>query len=256
MKIAAIIPAYNAEHTVGKVVGDVREHVDRIFVIDDGSEDNTAEAARRSGAEVIRYSPNKGKGAALAAGFEAAEREGFEICITVDADGQNSAEEIPRLLEPIRGGRAQVVVGSRSELMGEMRTKRRLANRTSSFLISLAAGQRIEDTQSGFRAIPTRLWRNARVSASRYDAEAEFLITAAWMGAKIVSVPVDSPQVDGIPTSHYRDFIDSARIARVIWRALLRRGRSWLGARPRAAENIGSEAVGEEKAEPGCPKSP
>ena len=109
--ITAIIPAYNEQVSIGSMVLKTKMYVDRVIVVDDGSNDKTAEIAELAGAEIIKHETNKGKGKALETGFK--EAEGAEIIVTLDGDGQHKATEIPKLIKPIINGEADVVNGSR-----------------------------------------------------------------------------------------------------------------------------------------------
>ena len=139
-RIAAAIPAYQAAASVGDVVRRTREVLPEVLVVDDGSSDATAEAARGAGAELVAHPVNRGKGAALVTAFRALFARGCEAVVTLDADGQHLPEEIPKLLEAARGG-ADLVLGTRDHLFAEMVAARRLANRLSSWAISWAAGE-------------------------------------------------------------------------------------------------------------------
>lgn len=114
MKVAIVIPAYNESATIGTVVESVREFGIPI-VVDDGSDDGTADLARRAGANVVTHASNRGYDGALQSGFETAASLGVEIVVTFDADGQHDAAIVERMIEPIRDGRADLVLGIRRE---------------------------------------------------------------------------------------------------------------------------------------------
>jgi glycosyltransferase involved in cell wall biosynthesis len=109
--IAAILPAFNEEVSIGSMVLRARRYADRVIVVDDGSSDRTAEIAEQAGAEVIQHPENRGKGAALRTGFESL--NGEKIVVTMDTDGQHNPSDIPKLVEPILKGEADMVNGSR-----------------------------------------------------------------------------------------------------------------------------------------------
>ena len=211
-RFCVLIPAYNAESTLGQVIQDVKKYAETVIVVDDGSVDGTIRVAQEQGVKTLRHEVNKGKGEALKLGFEHASALGCEAVVTVDADGQHDAREIPRLIEAYRkGGPGTVVLGSRVGQMPEMRRLRQISNRVGTALISRLAGCPIEDSQTGFRAIPVEVWKEARVQGSRFDAEAEFL------GYTLREVSVTSGVPDGTPTSHYRSIADTVTIARRIF---------------------------------------
>ena len=111
--ITVILPAYNEEVSIGSIVLLTRFYADNVIVVDDGSSDRTAEVARKAGAEVIVHKVNQGKGAALKTGFTAAVSLGADVIVTMDSDGQHNPADIPKLVEPILKGEADMVNGSR-----------------------------------------------------------------------------------------------------------------------------------------------
>lgn len=157
MKVFAVIPAYNEASRIRGTVEGARPFVDGIVVVDDGSEDGTAEAARETGVAVLRHAINRGQGAALRTGTDAALRLGADVIVHVDADGQHDPALIPSLVQPIREGRADVVFGSRflGLMPSDMPWSRRILLRGARTFNSLAMGipRRVTDPQSGLRAM-------------------------------------------------------------------------------------------------------
>jgi glycosyltransferase involved in cell wall biosynthesis len=212
LSIVALICAYQAARTVAAVVRATREYTGDVIVVDDGSTDRTAEAARVAGAQVIRFPVNRGKGAALRAGFAAILDGDATAVVTLDADGQHDPREIPRLLECRRQTHAGLVIGSRTHLEAYMTPVRRFGNRFSRGAISLFAGVSVPDGQSGFRLYDAALLRTIPLRGARYEMESEVIVKAARMGFAVASVPVRLADVDGSVTSHYRPWRDTARI--------------------------------------------
>lgn len=219
-RVAAAIPAFQAEPSVGDVVRRTRPLVADVLVIDDGSLDRTAEVAREAGAEVKSLTPNQGKGMALKTAFQVLFARGFDAVITLDADGQHLPEEIPRLLEARETG-ADLVLGTRDHLFAEMGSLRRISNRLSSRAISLAAGRPLTDVQTGFRLYTRQLIEATGFPGARFEAESAVVVRAARAGFKIAAVPVRLGFADGRTTSHYRPLLDSLRIAAAVIRARL-----------------------------------
>jgi glycosyltransferase involved in cell wall biosynthesis len=221
-EIAAVIPAFQAAATVGDVVGRVRAAVPgaRIYVIDDGSRDGTASAARTAGAVVLAHPGNRGKGAALRTGVDEATARGADIVVTLDADGQHPPEAIPGLLAPLGLGTADLVLGARDR-SGPMPLQRRFSNWLSSAVTSRLGGHRITDAQTGFRAFRAGVARAVRPSESRYDYEAAFLLGALTGGWRVTSVPV--PTIYAGAPSHFSPWRDTVRLARVYARFGVRR---------------------------------
>ena len=150
--IAAILPAFNEEISIGSVVIRTKCYADRVIVVDDGSTDHTAEVAELAGAEVIRHPENRGKGAALKTGF--ASLDGEMVIVTIDTDGQHDPSDIPKLVEPILKGEADMVNGSRYINGNKKDTPfyRRLGQIVLDNATRLNSGLNITDSQSGFRA--------------------------------------------------------------------------------------------------------
>ena len=213
-RVAAAVPAYDAAPSIGAVVRGTLAILPEVLVIDDGSKDATADEARRAGASVVSFPENLGKGAALRHAFAILFERGVEAVVTLDADGQHLPDEIPRLLECMDD--ADLVVGGREHLFSGMSRLRRTSNRLSSMVISLVAGARLGDVQSGFRLYHRRVIERTGFPESRFDAESAVVVRAARHGLRIVSVPVRLGFADGRLTSHYRPIVDSLRIARAV----------------------------------------
>lgn len=213
--VVAILPAYDAAHSLAAVAAGLRAavHGIRLVAVNDGSRDDTEAVARRSCDEVISFGSNRGKGAALRAGFERALALEAEAVLTVDTDGQHDPHAAPFLI----GGllTADVVIGARARRGTDMPPHRRITNAISSRAISVCAGQPIPDGQSGYRAIRPAVLRAVSPEGERYEYETAFLIHAARAGFRIGSVPIAT--LYGAP-SHFRLVRDAARVVRTIWR--------------------------------------
>jgi glycosyltransferase involved in cell wall biosynthesis len=153
----AIVPAYNEEACVGRVIDEIRAFDPgfEVVVIDDGSGDRTAEVARSRGAEVIRLPFNLGIGGAMQTGYRYAYENGFGLAVQIDGDGQHDPGQLPAILEPVLAGEADMVVGSRFSGAGGYRAPflRRVGIRIFAWTVSRVVGQRLTDTTSGFRAV-------------------------------------------------------------------------------------------------------
>lgn len=228
--ITAILPAYNEEVSIGSVVLRTKQYVDRVIVIDDGSSDRTAEVARLAGAEVIRHQQNRGKGAALKTGFEALNdmqnkaylhitggeglksdvelQYGHGIIVTIDTDGQHDPADIPKLVEPILKGEADMVNGSRYLNGNKNDTPfyRRIGQKVLDVATNLDSGLSLTDSQSGFRAFASRTRDVFRFHQNGLAIESEMLADAANAGLKIKEVEIGVRyNVDGSsedPISH------------------------------------------------------
>ena len=216
--LAIAIPAYQASRTVGDVVRRALAVLPEVLVVDDGSTDGTGEAARTAGARVLRLPINRGKGTALRTAFEDLFGRGVAGVVTLDADGQHLPEDVPALLTAFAAG-ADLVLGSRQHLFGEMCRLRRTSNTLSSLAITAGCGPRIADVQTGFRVYSRGLFRVCGFPESRFEAESAVVVRALRAGLDVRCVPIRLGRVDGRATSHYRPLVDSMRIARAVVRA-------------------------------------
>jgi len=174
--VSAIIPAFNEERTIGEVVRGALAHVDEVIVIDDGSTDNTAAVAAEAGATVIRHGRNLGVLAATARGLKEAKGE---VLVTLDADGQHDPSEIPRLVEPIAEGRADLVLGRRPSLP-----------HFSERVITALTRLRVDctDASTGYRAIRKGVAERMKLHGSCLCGT--FVLEARRLGARVAEVPV------------------------------------------------------------------
>jgi glycosyltransferase involved in cell wall biosynthesis len=222
--LAVVIPAFRAAAALPGVLELVRRQVPgaRVIVVDDGSDDGTAQSAQAAGASVLRHLENRGKGCALSTGLAAAVEAGAETVVTLDADGQHAPEALPLLLEPLVAGTADLVVGARARDAGGMPPGRRLTNWLSSALLSRAVGFAVPDSQSGFRAMRRQVAADVGPGGGRYEYETEFLFRAARRGFRISAVSV--PTVYQGAHSHFRYGADTLALAAVYlrhWRSIL-----------------------------------
>jgi glycosyltransferase involved in cell wall biosynthesis len=218
-RVLVIIPALNAERSIGTVVRDCKAVVSDVVVVDDGSADRTAEEAKVAGAQIASHSVNRGKGAALKTGFAYALERGFDAVLTLDADGQHLAREIPKFLAARDETGADLIIGGRAHLFGQMLPRRRFANRLSTRCIAFASHTNVTDSQSGFRLYSAQLLRAIRLRSDGFDMESEVIVQAGQRRFKILSIPIDLGFVDGQSTSHYKPLMDTIRIAWTVFRA-------------------------------------
>jgi glycosyltransferase involved in cell wall biosynthesis len=154
----AVVPAFNEQQNVGRVIEEIREFdpgLD-IVVVDDGSVDATATVAREHGAIVLRLPFNLGIGGAVQTGFRYAFEHGYELAVRVDGDGQHDASQLDRVVAPVLAGEADIAVGSRFVAQGEgyrSSRSRRIGIRLLALVVSRIVGRRVTDTTSGFQAL-------------------------------------------------------------------------------------------------------
>lgn len=218
-EVCAVIPTYQNAKTLLQVVADVHRVVDTVFVVDDGSNDGTAALLdKATGNErpekLLTHPKNCGKGAALKTGLTYARQQGFRYAVTVDADGQHRADDIPALLKAVEEEPDALAIGSRGLQHENMPAKSTFANRFSNFWFALQTLQRLPDTQSGLRIYPLRRLHGLRWMSARYEAELTLLVFSAWAGVKLLPVPVSVyyPPRDQRVT-HFRPGRDFTRIS-------------------------------------------
>ena len=220
-RVIALIPAYNEVARVGEVVAQARPRVDEVIVIDDGSSDGTAAAAEQAGARVLRHEQNRGKGGAIATALDYFGRSDAEFAILLDADGQHDPAEIAKFVETADREQADIVVGTRMGDTSKMPVVRRLTNEFTSWVTSRLAGQRIPDSQCGYRLLRRNVLEDLRLSTARFETETEMLIQAARAGHRIISIPIRTIYESG-HTSHIHPVRDTLRFftfVRKYWRA-------------------------------------
>ncbi len=189
-KLVVFIPAYNEERTVGSVVLMAKKH-GAVFVIDDGSDDRTAQIAQKAGASVITHKKNMGYGAALKSALAAARKMDASVFVFMDADGQHDADEIPVVAAPLLEGKADLCQGSR--FLGKFVSApvgRREGVALINRLTSTHSGKKEVDAQCGFRALSKKAVDVVALESDGYPASAEFVSSAQRSGLRVMEVPV------------------------------------------------------------------
>jgi glycosyltransferase involved in cell wall biosynthesis len=194
MRKVAVVPAYNEAGSIAEVVAEIR-HFDpdfEVVVVDDGSDDATAELAEAAGATVLTLPFNLGIGAAVQTGLQYAAEHDFDVAVQIDGDGQHDCGELRALLEPVLNGPADIAVGTRfaGESTYRASAARRIGIALFARLVSLIVRERVTDTTSGFRAMNRRA---VRLFASDYPhdyPEVEATVLVYRHGLRLVEVPV------------------------------------------------------------------
>ncbi len=190
----AIVPCLDEARTIAAVVQGLRPHVAAVLVVDDGSRDSTAAEARNAGAVVFRHAEPRGKGCALATGWQAAAGRGAEWVLLLDGDGQHAPEDAPAFFVAAgrisQSGPVRLVIGNRMGQPGSMPWLRRTTNRWLSRCLSSIAGFSLPDSQCGYRLahLPTLL--ACQLRSERFEIESEMVIAFARAGHQIGSVPI------------------------------------------------------------------
>lgn len=197
VKIAITIPAYNEEDCIGKVISEIPRKIEgvdeiEIIVINDGSKDRTAEVAKEAGAnKIVHFPRNKGLAMAFKEGLNTAIDSGADIIVNIDADGQYNSTEIQKLIKPILDGKAEMVLGSRfAGTIEHMVPQKRWGNRLATFVVGWAAGMKVSDAQTGFRAFSREAAMRLFIHTG-YTYTQEMIIQAVHKRLSIVEVPVE-----------------------------------------------------------------
>jgi len=210
-----IMPTYNNAGTIGKVLSEVLEYTGNIIVVNDGSTDKTAKILESfSGIHILDNKKNKGKGYALRKAIRYAHSMGFRYGISIDADGQHFASDLPAFLKKIMEVLGAIIIGSRNLQSENMPAKNSFGNKFSNFWFYIETGRKLPDTQSGFRAYPLYLLHKKRFFGRKYEFEVEVLVRSAWSGIRTIPIPVSVyyPPA-GERVSHFRPFSDFFRIS-------------------------------------------
>lgn len=191
MKTWIVIPAYNEESVIEKVITDIRVQYPNIVVVDDASDDTSAETAERCGAVVLRHYINRGQGAALKTGIVYALRHGAEAVVTFDADGQHDPREIAAMLEPIEKDEADVTLGSRFLKDGSnVPPLRRLVLKAGIVFTQVMSKMRVTDTHNGFRVMNRKAAKKIKIVQDRMAHASEILDEIVRNKLRYREVPV------------------------------------------------------------------
>lgn len=222
MKTFALIPAYNEETTIADVLSRTRPFVDGMIVVDDGSSDRTAQSARVQGAIVVSHVVNRGLGAAIGTGFEAAKRLGADVVVTLDADGQHDPAEIKKFVEAIEKG-ADVVIGSRM-LTGFVGVPlhRRIAQITGNLATFFLFGAWVTDSQSGFRAFTRYALSKIQIQTNRMEVSSELIAEAKRNKLTIVEIPIKAIYTDYSLSKGQSFFVGLKTLLKLVVRRLTR----------------------------------
>ena len=188
-RVFAVIPAYNEEKHISKIVRETKKYVDAVIIVDDGSKDKTASIARKSKAVVLTHLVNLGKGAALKTGCDYAVKKNASIIIAIDADAQHDPKEIPKFVEGLKNH--EIVLGYR-KLNRKMPFVLKLGNWFINKTISFLYGVKIRDSQCGYRAFTAKAYRKLRWKASDYSMESEMIAKIGKYKMSYAEVPIET----------------------------------------------------------------
>ncbi len=211
--ICVIIPTYNNHKTLKRIIDSVLLYTTNIIVVNDGSTDKTSGILENYSQLIqIHFPKNRGKGMALRKGLEKAIQLGYEFAITIDSDGQHFASDIPLFLSEISNENSFLIIGSRNMMQEGVPKKSSFGNKFSNFWFWFETGNRLEDTQSGFRLYPLKhIPRN--YFTTKFEFEIEVIVRSAWKGILVKNIPIKVLYDPAERVSHFRPFQDFTRIS-------------------------------------------
>lgn len=213
-RVCILIPTFNNQDTLSKVLDGVLSQSLEVIVVNDGSTDNTSEIlSTYSEIRIVEYPQNKGKGFALRQGFQKASEQGFDYAITIDSDGQHDPGDIEKLILEIQKCKEPtVLMGSRNMGQDGVPKKSSFGNNFSNFWFRLYTGIKLSDTQTGFRAYPLDPISKKTWYSPKFEFEIEVLVRLAWAGVEFKEVPIQVYYPED-RVSHFRPFQDFSRIS-------------------------------------------
>jgi len=212
-KICVLIPTYNNEKTLKRVIDGVLDYTENIIVINDGSTDSTLQILEKYSITVINLSENKGKGNALKLGFRKAKESGYNYAITIDSDGQHYPDDIPVFVENLLNENEDVLlIGNRNMSQDGIPKKSSFGNRFSNFWFWFETGIKLEDTQSGYRLYPLHKIPK-KYFTPKFEFEIEIIVRTAWRQVPVKNVPIKVLYDPAERVSHFRPFKDFTRIS-------------------------------------------
>lgn len=214
-KCCVLLPTYNNQNTLIRVIDEVILYTTNIIIINDGSDDSTAEILRSyPQLTIIEYSKNIGKGWALRQGFKKAIELGYLSAISLDTDGQHFPKDLEAMLLRSIANPGCLIIGARNMNQTNVPTKSSFGNKFSNFWFKLETGNEMPDTQSGYRFYPLHEMREISFYTIKFEFEIEVLVRAAWSGIPIISEPVSVFYPDkNERISHFRPLKDFTRIS-------------------------------------------
>ncbi|MHA6280413.1 glycosyltransferase family 2 protein [Salinimicrobium sp. CAU 1759] len=212
-----LIPTYNNQVTLKRVIDQVLEFTSNVIVVNDGSTDNTAQILKDfNSLPIINIPVNTGKGNALKTGFREAYKMGYKYAISMDSDGQHFPDDLQVFLDALESHLPTnpdlLVIGSRKMDDPTVPEKSSIGNRFSSFWFWVETGVDLKDTQCGYRLYPLEVINSLNLFTSRFELEIEVIVKAAWKGVKVINLPVKVLYDPNERVSHFKPWQDVARI--------------------------------------------
>ncbi|WP_281240051.1 DUF2062 domain-containing protein [Flavobacterium praedii] len=213
LKVCVIIPTYNNHKTLKRVLDSVLQYTSNVIVVNDGSTDSTNEILEvYSHLEQIHHTKNTGKGRAIRNGIKKALELNYNYAITIDSDGQHFASDIPSFIAALEKDADALLIGSRNMTQENVPKKSSFGNKFSNFWFWFETGNKLEDTQSGYRLYPLQKIPN-RFFTNKFEFEIEIIVRSAWKNIPVKNIPVQVLYDPVERVSHFRPFKDFTRIS-------------------------------------------
>lgn len=213
LKVCVIVPTYNNEKTLKRVLDSVLQFTSNVIIVNDGATDSTAEILKEYSHLIqIHHPKNSGKGVALRNGFKKAIELNYHYALTIDSDGQHFASDIPNFIETIEKEPNALLIGSRNMTHDDVPKKSSFGNKFSNFWFWFETGIRLEDTQSGYRLYPLLLIPE-KYFTNKFEFEIEVIVRSAWKGVPVKNIPIQVLYDPNERVSHFRPFKDFTRIS-------------------------------------------
>jgi glycosyltransferase involved in cell wall biosynthesis len=216
LHVCVIIPTYNNQRTLKRVLDGVLELTNNIIVVNDGSTDTTSNILKDyPNIQQIHFPENKGKGLALREGFKHAISLGYQFAITIDSDGQHFPSDIPNFINELEQNQTQdiLIIGSRNMEQEGVPGKSSFGNKFSNFWFWIETGIKLKDTQSGFRLYPLNVIKNLKFYTTKFEFEIEVIVKSAWKDVEVKNMPIQVLYDESERVSHFRPFKDFTRIS-------------------------------------------
>ena len=216
LNVCVIIPTYNNQHTLKRVIDGVLELTNNIIIVNDGSTDTTATILKNyQQLQQIHFSENKGKGVALREGFKHAILLGYQFAITIDSDGQHFPNDIPNFINDLEQSEDKniLIIGSRNMEQEGVPGKSSFGNKFSNFWFWAETGIKLKDTQSGFRLYPLKVINKLNFYTTKFEFEIEVIVKSAWKDIEVKNMPIQVLYDETERVSHFRPFKDFTRIS-------------------------------------------
>jgi glycosyltransferase involved in cell wall biosynthesis len=215
MKCCVIVPTYNNDATLARILDETLQYTSQVIVVDDGSTDDTGSIlSGYADIDILRLPENRGKGYALRTAFNHAIKRGYAYAITIDSDGQHMTSDFPAFLSLLETEREAVIIGARNMDQSSVPVRSNFGRKFSNFWFLVETGISLPDTQSGFRLYPLSVLKTLSLCGKKFELETEVLVRAAWKGCTVLSIPVTvyyAPKAERV--SHFRPFTDFSRVS-------------------------------------------